>query len=120
MDMISRGVKDAGKIEDERVVIDVLADTNLGNYITSIVRETGAETISSKMISPVWFPSISVKTGDKVVVYSRNGERGKKSMTTGGTVYFFYRNCIKPLCDDARKGVLLMSLSDWNFCGDRA
>ena len=112
------GIKGAGNLADERLVLLVTNDDNLGNYMVSFVREIGNDTISAKLILPMWFPDVEVKANDKIVVYTRSGKRGKKE-SGGGVVYFYYRNNDEPICTSEDIGSVIFRIDEWRFGSKR-
>ena len=109
------GIKDAGNLEGERIILIAEDDVDIGNYMTCYVKETGKTTISTDIQSPFWFPNTKLKKGDKVVVYTREGQRGRKGGVNGSSVYFYYRNDKEPLCRETTIGGIVLEISDWNF-----
>ena len=109
------GIKDAGNLEGERIILIAEEDVDLGDYMTCYVKETSKTTISTDIQSPFWFTNAKVKKGDRVVVYTREGERGRKVGNNGSTLYFYYRNHKEPLCRDATIGGIVLEVNDWNF-----
>ena len=115
MNLAILGIRDPGDLQNERVVFEARDEVDLGDYLTSFAYETGDDTISDRMISPLWFPTMKLNVGEKVVVYSRSGTRWKKEMNDGRAIYFLYRNKREALCVNARMGVLLLKMSGWEF-----
>ena len=109
------GIKDAGRLEDERVILIATEDVDLGDYMTCYVNEIGESTISTDIQSTFWFPDIMLKKRDHVVVYTRSGQRGRKVSDDGSTVYFYYRNSDNPLCVSDSIGAIILEVSMWNF-----
>lgn len=107
-------IKDYGNLEKERVVIKVLADTNLGKYILCTTQELSDERISSKIQNVLWLPDQDIKSGDLVVVYTKAGEKGSRINKDGTTTYFYYwgRNSVLTEIKDC--GVVLFETS-WNY-----
>lgn len=109
------GIKDAGNLEGERIILIAEEDVDIGDYMTCYVRETDETTISTDIQSPFWFPNTKLKKGDRVVVYTREGQRGRKVGDDGSTSYFYYRNHNEPLCRDEAMGGLVLEVQGWNF-----
>ena len=109
------GIKDAGNLEGERIILIAEEDVDLGDYMTCYVKETSATTISTDIQSPFWFPNVKLRKGDRVVVYTREGQRGRKVSDDGSTLYFYYRNHNETLCRDVAMGGIVLEVQDWHF-----
>lgn len=85
-----RSYADAGDLANERLVLNVLEDTDIGNYaiLKSSISNTGGATWGSKVA--YWFPNKEVKKGDLVVLYTKNGTSSSKELRSGGIAYFYY------------------------------
>lgn len=83
-------VKDAGNHDKERVVLNVVKDTDLGDYIIATSTANPDNTISPLIKNVYWLPNQSVKAGDLVVVYTKKGKQGKIENKDGSTSYFCY------------------------------
>lgn len=75
---------------DERIVIDITFDTDIGEYLVLDTTYTNQGSISNKVRHPFWFPDQKVKTGDVVVLYTRKGTISSTKNTNGSTSYFFF------------------------------
>jgi hypothetical protein len=87
-----RGLRDSGNLENERLVFEVAETCDVGSYVVFAAR-TDASTgklQASTVPFCFWFPDKEVKTGDLVVVYSKNGELSVKTNKSGATSHFFY------------------------------
>lgn len=113
-----RSVAAPGDLEKERLVLDATLDTDVGDYavLWSGIGSSGGPTSGRKRA--YWFPDVSVKAGDVVVLYTKKGERGKKTLDAGGTAHFFYWGRESPLWDDSHCAVLLL-VSEWNYIKGR-
>ena len=85
-------IKDANIFSDERVVLIVNEDCNLGSFMVMKGKSLGVDSISSRLHNSYWFPDIKVKRGDLVVLYSKKGSQSEKQNPSGSVSYFFYWN----------------------------
>lgn len=89
MNLKLKSVADKGNPEKERLVIRVLNDAEVGDFL---VMRTGFvdEVVNIGVTKTYWFPNKSVKAGDLVVLYSKVGKISDKVQENGSTVHFFY------------------------------
>ena len=113
------GIRNAGQLRDERIVIDVLEEMNLGDYLIFASKELNDSKIDSSIESPVWFPDITAVPGDRVVVYTREGSYRSAKTESGGRIYFIYQGRSEPIFVDAAIGVVLLHANDWEFVSKR-
>ena len=66
-------IKNAGDIENERVVLKVSKDCDIGNFFTFFSCYQGDTINPTAIISPFWFKDMPVKEGDIIVVYTKSG-----------------------------------------------
>ena len=83
-------VKDAGNKEKERVVLNVVKDADLGDFIIATSVATSDDTISPNLKNVYWLPNKNVKAGDLVVVYTKKGKQRKIENKDGSISYFCY------------------------------
>jgi len=107
---------DAGNISKERIVFKVLGNLDVGDYavLRSAVGSSGEDATAGQK-SAYWFPYLSVKAGDIVVLYSKKGKRSTKALSDGKTIYFFYWGKDEPLWGDGKYGAVLIESQDWEF-----
>ena len=118
MKMKVMGIRNPGDIQNERVVLELLEDVEIGNYISFFSKDLGGEVISAKMLYPLWLPNKKLSAGDRVVVYSRDGEKCEKKTDEGRTVFFVYRGLISAVCEADKIRASLMEISDWETTGN--
>ena len=68
-------IKDAGTLEKERIVFQVNEDGQLGKYMISESNTLGESRFSSLIKNTFWFPDQEIKAGDKVVLYTKSGNK---------------------------------------------
>lgn len=112
------GVRNPGDLQNERVVIELLEDVEIGNYISFFSKDLGGEVISAKMLYPLWLPNKKLSAGDRVVIYSRDGEKCEKKTNEGQTVFFVYRGLVNAVCVTDKIRASLIEISDWETTGE--
>ena len=113
------GIKDGGDLENERIVLVALDDVDIGNYMTGYAKETGETTVATDILSPFWFPDTDIRKGDRVIVYTRKGQSGRKVSEDGSSLYFYYRNNDVALCVSDTIGGIVFEIKDWSFESNR-
>ena len=82
-------VKNAGDDTKERIILEVQNDCDIGTYILFDTTYEG-EYISDKVRHSFWLPNKKVKAGDKIIIYTKQGEEKHKINNSGNNSYFFY------------------------------
>ena len=91
MSVSIRKIVDSGSISTERVVMEVKDDQDIGDFILIRAKISKAkDSVLAGSVIAYWFPDKKVKSGDLVVLYSKNGNNGRKVHDDGTTSYFFY------------------------------
>lgn len=112
---------DMGNLAKERLVLKVLADTDIGRYavfssdIYSKPGKSGNPIPTSGRKRAYWFDDLPVKAGDLVVLYTKGGLTSKKVLDSGNTAHFFYWGLTAPIWEAAKTGVVVLSVDDWDF-----
>ena len=116
MNLKLKSIADKGNQQKERLVIRVINDTDVGEFI---VMRTGYvdQSINIGVTHTYWFPDKSVKAGDLVVLYSRSGELKEKPLERGGTVHFFYWGANESLWDRPNIAAVLAHAPVWESSG---
>lgn len=80
-----------GRITSEYLLIEVLRDTNLHNYIVFDSTYNEFHPASSEFHRTYWFPYCEVREGDYIYLYSGQGENRKSyDNALDYTEYLFY------------------------------
>lgn len=96
MELVIEYIRDAGDIEKERIVFKAEQDTQLGKYLLAESYELDESRFSSSLKNVYWFPDQELKAGDRVILYTKKGERNVSINEDGSTDYFFYWNLEEP------------------------
>jgi hypothetical protein len=101
-------IEHPGDLDNERVVLQATADTNIGIYILMRARATPDNKVYSGPISSAyWFDTITVKASGFVVLYSKLGLRSQKTGYNGVESHFFYWGFTSPVWTPEFKAVRL-------------
>lgn len=98
--------------DGERIVLNVLEDTDIGKYLILDTTYTSSGKVSNKVRHPYWFPDKKVKKGDKVVLYTKEGSN-KSVQKTENTIHFFYWNLKSFVWNNEGDYALLLHVKEW-------
>jgi hypothetical protein len=107
-----KSISDRGDSHKERLVIRVIDDTDIGEFIAMRILYNGAS-VTTAVTDTFWFPDKSVKAGDLLVIYSRDGQSKEKKLEGGRTAHFFYWGLEAPVWSESTRGVVLAHAPDW-------
>lgn len=117
MNVEIRSIRNPGELEDERLVLRVLRDCDIGRYFTFDTTYTEDGRVSNLVRHPYWFPDKEVKAGDLVVVYTKTGRQSQKVNNDGSTSHFFYRGIDRTIWNQERDCAVVLEISDWKSKG---
>ncbi len=89
MDVTILYIKDSGDKNHERIILKAINDCNIGKYILfdTTYKE---DQISNKLRHCYWFPDKEIKSGDKIILYTKKGHESSKQNKSGIESHFFY------------------------------
>ncbi len=108
-------ITDAGSLEKERIIFNVLLDDELGFYGAFKTKKTGPTAVSSGIKATYWFPDRQVKKGDLVVLYSKSGVNTERNNKDGTTSHFFYWGMSDATWNDSEDSVVLFKIDEWKY-----
>ena len=98
--------KNAEDLSSEKVVLKANTDCNIGSFYLTKAKQVDSEHISNNTSVGFWFPDIDVKTGDKIIIYTKEGSLKKKE-NEYFTSLFLYMGKTKPIWTDNSCAVLM-------------
>jgi hypothetical protein len=107
-----RGLRDAGVLPKERLVLEAAQNGDIGAYAVFCTRLLSTGDISSEVEQTFWFPDKKVQAGDLVVLYTKQGSQHERQNEDKTTTHFFYWNLDTPLWKGSVAPVVV-SLRDW-------
>jgi hypothetical protein len=107
-------IVDRGTHNSEKVLIDVVEDANLQDYIIRDTTFTKGDKISNKWVHAHKFLKQSVKKGDKVVLYTRTGTDSKKELENGNTEYTYFWDLDSSVWNNDGDAAVLYELRAWH------
>ena len=105
-------IADSGVPADERLILKVLLDTDIGQFVVFRAKArngsvtTGVETV-------FWFPDKAVKAGDLVVLYTKKGVTSEKILKNGNRAHFFHWGISSAIWDDKTMAAVILHVSEW-------
>lgn len=113
MNMNIIGVKDAGVLKDERLLLRVRDDTDVGEYFVGNTAYQGEAQVSSRLRHTLWLPDRDVASGDLVVVYTKSGVDKVRENDTGNRTHFFYWGLDSAIWTKSNNAAVLFHIGDW-------
>jgi len=110
-------IADAGVVNQERLVLSVLREDDIGRYAAFLSTFTTKNQISSKVKEAFWFPDKRVRAGDLVVLYSKNGASSEKHNKDGSITHFFYWGLSKTVWNTNSDCAVLLHVDNWKAQG---
>lgn len=112
MNLKIRYFKDRGQLRTERVVLKVLADDNIGHYsLFRTLVQDGA--VTNGVTHAFWFPDKTVRAGDFVILYTKEGTDSQTVSERGVTSHFFYWYQTSPMWEDSDFAAVALFTPDW-------
>ncbi|HRB72382.1 hypothetical protein [Flavobacterium sp. WV_118_3] len=108
-----RGIYDHGN-NDERIILDVNTDTDIGDFLILDSTFTARGRASNKVRHPYWFPDKIVKKGDTVVLYTKRGENKTRLNEDNTYSHFFYWELEYNIWNNTGDCAVLLHIADWS------
>ena len=112
MDLKVLYVKDAGIKSKERIILQAINDCDIGTYLLFDTTYKG-KYISDKVRHSFWLPDKKVKNGDKIIIYTKEGEEKNKSNNDGNSSYFFYWGLDTTIWNKEEDCAVLIRIEDY-------
>jgi len=119
MNIEIRSIKYSGVITDERLVLKVLKDCDIGRYLTFNSEYTADNKVLNLVRHPYWFPDKFVKARDIVVLYTKEGNQSEKNNNDGSTSHFLYRNMNRPIWNKTTDCAVVLEVATWTTKGSQ-
>lgn len=107
-------IADKGNLEKEVIWIEVLEDVaDLSYYMICDTTYTDDDHISNELRHIYWFPKQSVKKGDWIALYTKDGKKSASSNNRGTTTHTFYWNLSRTIWNKDGDCAVLFKLETW-------
>lgn len=114
MALIMTGIGDKGDLENERVGFRVSLDCDL-QYFMIFYTSFNIHGFYNRSNFSYWFAPEDVKTGDLVVLCTKEGQDSVQSNENGTKTYFKFWGLKSPLFTDDSKGIVLTKVANWSL-----
>lgn len=110
-------IRNPGDLKKERLVLKILRDDDIGYYLVLDTTFTSDGSISNLVRHPYWFPDKKVKTGDIVVLYTKDGRETEKKNKDGSSSHFFYRGMDSTVWNQDGDCAVVLHINNWDAKG---
>lgn len=109
------GVRDAGTLARERLVLRAEASGNAGDYfILRTESYDDGRPLSGPTRAAFWMPDFEISENDLLVIYTKSGGHSSKTNDKGRTTYFYYWFQNQTIWSD-RSAAVVARVSAFNF-----
>ena len=107
-----QSIVDKGVHQKERLVLKVMADTDIGDYL---IIQTGFNNgeVTIRTYHCYWFPYKSVSAGDIVVLYTKLGKTNERDLGNGRKVHFFYWDIESAIWNVEDRSPVVLHAPEW-------
>jgi len=113
MDVRISKISGHGDYKSECVLLEVVADCDIGAYMLADSTYTSENRISNKVRHTFWFPDKKVKKGDFVSLWTQGGTDTTTTNDAGKTVHRFYWGLKQAVWNDDGDCALLFLIKEW-------
>ena len=112
MNIKFNSIADSGVLADERLILKVLLDTDIGEFVMFRAKARN-DIVTTGVENVFWFPDKAVKAGDLVVLYTKKGAQSEKTLKDGTRAHFFYWGISSAIWDDKSMAAIILHVSEW-------
>lgn len=114
MKLIISRFTETGNLSKERLVLIATEDVDIGDYVVMRSKRGESGNPKSGAKSAYWFPDVTVKAGDLVVVYTKKGASSKKTLDNGKVVHFYYWHLSNAIWGEEHANTaVLLNVMEW-------
>ena len=117
MKIIIKYVKDAGDLDNERVVLKALDSLNIGSYLIADTTYEGENEVSDRLRHVFWLPDKQVSEEDLIVIYTKKGNDKTRLGKSGNKIHFFYWGLSRTVWNKEEDAVTLFSIEAFHKKG---
>jgi hypothetical protein len=112
MNIEIKSIADKGVKDKERIVLKVLSDTDIGDYLLIQAGFSGGQ-VTVGTYQTYWFPYKATSAGDLVVLYTKYGKESEKELGHGKKAHFFYWSIEGPIWNRDDRAPVLLHAPEW-------
>lgn len=112
MNLKFSSIADRGITAKERLVLEVVAKTDVGEYAVFRTGVSGTS-VTVGVRNTFWFPDKPVAAGDLVVLYSKSGTESEKELERGTKAHFFYWGAGGSLWGGKEDAAVIAHIDEW-------
>lgn len=105
-------IRDAGNLDKERVVINVLSATDVGRFLLLQTGLKDSGTVTNKVRFAFWFPDKKVSAGDFVILYTKKGSNTEAPFKEVKS-HFFYWGLEDSIWATPNRSAVLLDAPEW-------
>lgn len=106
-------VKESGNLQQERVVLKVLSNTDIGNYVVCDTTYHDDDSVSNKLRHIFWFPDKVVNKGDYIALYTKPGADREFENKSKTITHSFHWGIEKSIWNKDGDGAVVFLISEW-------
>lgn len=111
-----RSISGKGVIGNERLILKVLSDIDIGDYILFRAGYRNGS-VTTGVRNTLWFPDKRVAKGDLVIVYTKSGRNTERRSDNGSMHHFFYWGLTEAIWNTSDNASVILHAPDWDSCG---
>jgi hypothetical protein len=104
-----------GDYDKEHVLMEVLRDCDIGNFILADSTYTNEHKISNRLRHILWIPDKFVKQGDLVSVWTKSGTNTTVTNDQGRTIHRFFWDLKTAVWNDEGDCAVLFDINAWRL-----
>ncbi len=113
MKIIIHGVADSRDHNRERLILNVIENTDIGEYLVLDTTYLQNGNVSNKARHVHWFLDQEVKKGDLIVLYTKPGTSSIEKKSDGTTIYFYYWGLNNSAWNNDKDCAVLIHYDEW-------
>lgn len=98
--------------EKECLVLKVLSDTDIGDYVVFCTGYARDE-VTTAIRHSFWFPYKKVHKGDLVILYTKPGLNNETTREDGSKLHFFYWDVNRSIWKQKNHAAVLLHAPNW-------
>jgi hypothetical protein len=110
-------IADRGNLALERIHLEVLRDCDIAAYLLMATIESAPGQVFAGFRPAYWFASRQVKSGDHIIVYTREGKNTQEIRPDGRFNHFFFWGVKNSGMFGPTARALLVELNTWESFG---